>query len=131
MGVAAIEGYAGSNGRVLDLWEATYPDGSLSIALTDTFSTKPFFDDFVSNPERANRWRGLRQDSGSPFKFIDVAKEAFTRVGADPKKKLIVFSDGLDVPMALKLKKASDEAGIGCSFGIGTTFTNGEIITIS
>lgn len=110
MGIAALEGYEGSNGRMMDMWEKVrlsiqscgaaiarrkpidahdsqiYPDGSLGIALTDTFTTKPFFDDFVSNPERARRWKGLRQDSGDPFKFIPVAKEAFQRVGADPSK---------------------------------------------
>ncbi|ORY89415.1 nicotinate phosphoribosyltransferase [Leucosporidium creatinivorum] len=124
MGVAALTGYEGSNGRAMDLWEKTYPSGALSIALTDTFSTKPFFDDFISDPARANRWKGLRQDSGSPFKFISLAKEAFERVGADPKQKIIVFSDGLDVAKSIELKKASDEAGVGCSFGVGTTFTN-------
>lgn len=62
-----------------------YPDGSLGIALTDTFTTRPFFDDFVANPERARRWKGLRQDSGDPIKFIPMAKEAFEKVGADPK----------------------------------------------
>lgn len=144
MGVAALTGYEGSNGRAMDLWEKSFPSGALSIALTDTFSTKPFFDDFVSDPERANRWKGLRQDSGSPFKFISLAKEAFERVGADPKQsalllllpmritnadlraptEIVVFSDGLDVAKAIELKKASDEAGVGCSFGVGTTFTN-------
>lgn len=85
MGIAAIEGYPHSNARAMELWDVTYPSGALSIALTDTFSTKPFFDDFVANPERSRRWRGLRQDSGSPRKFIGVAKEAFEKVGADPK----------------------------------------------
>ncbi|KAK4054474.1 nicotinate phosphoribosyltransferase [Microbotryomycetes sp. JL201] len=124
MGIAALTGYEGSNGRALDLWEETYPSGALSIALTDTFSTKPFFNDFVSKPERARRWRGLRQDSGDPFKFISVAKEAFERVGADPKEKVIVFSDALDIEKCLQLKCASDEAGVGCSFGVGTFLTN-------
>lgn len=86
MGIAALAGYAGSNARAMALWDATYPSGALSIALTDTFSTKPFFDDFVANPERSRRWKGLRQDSGDPRKFIPVAKEAFERVGADPKE---------------------------------------------
>lgn len=104
MGIAALEGYEGSNGRTMDLWEKVglpadgylclhtdaiseqvYPDGSLGIALTDTFTTRPFFEDFVANPERARRWKGLRQDSGDPMKFIPVAKEAFEKVGADPK----------------------------------------------
>ncbi|KPV74795.1 uncharacterized protein RHOBADRAFT_49763 [Rhodotorula graminis WP1] len=105
-------------------WDYVYPDGSLGIALTDTFTTKPFFDDFVANPERARRWKGLRQDSGDPLKFIPVAKEAFERVGADPAKKVVVFSDSLDVERCIKLKKAADAAGIGSSFGVGTHLTN-------
>ncbi|BGP16380.1 hypothetical protein JCM10213_004923 [Rhodosporidiobolus nylandii] len=124
MGIAAVEGYEGCNGRAMDLWEKVYPDGSLGIALTDTFTTRPFFDDFVSNPERAKRWKGLRQDSGDPFKFIETAKEAWLRVGEDPSKKIVVFSDSLDVDLCIKLKKAADEAGIGCSFGVGTNLTN-------
>ncbi|BGP40195.1 nicotinate phosphoribosyltransferase [Rhodotorula kratochvilovae] len=124
MGIAALEGYEGSNGRTMDAWEKVYPDGSLGVALTDTFTTKPFFDDFVAKPERARRWKGLRQDSGDPFKFIPVAKEAFERVGADPKTKVVVFSDSLDVPRCIELKKAADAAGIGCSFGVGTDLTN-------
>ncbi|TNY18322.1 Quinolinate phosphoribosyl transferase [Rhodotorula diobovata] len=124
MGIAALEGYEGSNGRTMDAWEKVYPDGSLGIALTDTFTTRPFFDDFVANPARARRWKGLRQDSGDPLKFIPVAKEAFERVGADPKTKVVVFSDSLDVERCIELKKAADEAGIGCSFGVGTHLTN-------
>ncbi|GAA5886035.1 hypothetical protein JCM6882_004241 [Rhodosporidiobolus microsporus] len=124
MGIAATEGYEGCNGTAMDMWEKVYPDGSLGIALTDTFTTRPFFDDFVGNPERARRWRGLRQDSGDPFKFIATAKEAWERVGDDPSKKVVVFSDALDVDLCIKLKQASDEAGIGCSFGVGTNLTN-------
>ncbi|GAA5868235.1 hypothetical protein JCM3774_000612 [Rhodotorula dairenensis] len=124
MGIAALEGYEGSNGRTMDLWEKVYPDGSLGIALTDTFTTRPFFEDFVANPERARRWKGLRQDSGDPIKFIPMAKEAFERVGADPKTKIVVFSDALDVDRCIELKQAADEAGIGASFGVGTNLTN-------
>ncbi|GAA5960790.1 hypothetical protein JCM8115_000153 [Rhodotorula mucilaginosa] len=124
MGIAALEGYEGSNGRTMDLWEKIYPDGSLGIALTDTFTTRPFFDDFVANPERARRWKGLRQDSGDPIKFIPMAKEAFGKVGADPKTKVVVFSDALDVDRCIELKQAADEAGIGASFGVGTNLTN-------
>ncbi|GAA5983695.1 hypothetical protein JCM11641_000936 [Rhodosporidiobolus odoratus] len=124
MGIAALEGYGECNGRAMEMWEKCYPDGSLGIALTDTFTTRPFFDDFVANPERAKRWKGLRQDSGDPFKFIQTAKEAWSRVGEDPGKRVVVFSDSLDVDKCIKLKKASDEAGIGCSFGVGTYLTN-------
>ena len=39
-GIAAMEGYEGSNARAMRTWEQVYPDGALRVALTDTFSTK-------------------------------------------------------------------------------------------
>jgi nicotinate phosphoribosyltransferase len=85
MGVAAIEGYIGSNGLAMDKWDVTYPDGQLTIALTDTFSSKPFFQDLKSNVERAKRWRGLRQDSGDPKEFTKLAKSVYDEMGIDAK----------------------------------------------
>ena len=35
-----MEGYEGSNARAMRKWETVYPDGSLRVALTDTFSTR-------------------------------------------------------------------------------------------
>ncbi|GAA6062078.1 hypothetical protein JCM10212_006501 [Sporobolomyces blumeae] len=124
MGIAALDGYEHCNARAMELWEKVYPDGSLGIALTDTFTTKPFFEDFVANPELAKRWKGLRQDSGDPITFLHAAKDVFVKVGVDPKTKVIVYSDGLDVDRCLELKEASDDAGVGCSFGVGTYLTN-------
>ena len=40
VGIAAMEGYEGSNARAMRTWEQVYPDGALRVALTDTFSTK-------------------------------------------------------------------------------------------
>lgn len=40
--VAALKGYEDANTKALTLWEETYPN-NLFIALTDTFSTKVFF----------------------------------------------------------------------------------------
>ena len=37
-----MRGYEHANGIALDLWEQVYPN-SLLLALTDTFSTKAFF----------------------------------------------------------------------------------------
>lgn len=36
----------------------------------------------------------------------------------------IVFSDSLDVKKAVALAKAAAKAGVGCSMGVGTFFTN-------
>lgn len=103
MATAAMEGYEGSNGKVLDMWEDLYK-GQLTIALTDTFSTstfpalhffsirldqargaEPFWEDYCSDPARANRWKGLRQDSGDPATFAKTAKSRWISLGIDPK----------------------------------------------
>jgi nicotinate phosphoribosyltransferase len=137
MGVAALEGYEGSNGLAMDKWDQTYPDGQLTIALTDTFSSKPFFEDLQKNVARARRWRGLRQDSGDPKTFAKQAKEVYDAMGIDAKTsaflvwnltqclkaapETIVFSDGLTPAVALDLQAFCQDLGIGCSFGVGTS----------
>jgi len=123
MGIAAMKGYEHANGIAMDFWEAVYPN-VLLLALTDTFSTKAFFQDFVANPERARRWRGLRQDSGDPFAFAAQAKEMYARLGIDHREKTIIYSDALNMEKALGLKKQCDEIGFISSFGIGTFLTN-------
>ncbi|KAI0723665.1 nicotinate phosphoribosyltransferase [Fomitopsis betulina] len=123
MGVAALKGYAHANATALALWEEVYPD-ALQLALTDTFSTNVFFKDFVAHPDRARRWKGLRQDSGDPFIYAPRAKEVYESLGIDSHEKTIIFSDALSVEKAKKLKAQCDEVGFIASFGIGTSFTN-------
>ena len=113
----------------MDLWEAVYPDAML-VALTDTFTTEAFYkvccfrslcmslrtqgnrQDFASDPDRARKWAGLRQDSGDPFKFGPRVKEAYESLGIDPKEKVIVHSDALSVDKAIRLQKLADEIGL-------------------
>ncbi|KAJ8521135.1 hypothetical protein ONZ45_g2123 [Pleurotus djamor] len=123
MGLGALKGYADANKLALELWEEVYPD-ALHVALTDTFSTQAFFASFGTDPERARKWTGLRQDSGDPFAFAPRAKEMYERLGVDTREKLIVYSDSLNVERCLKLKKQCDDIGFQCSFGIGTHLTN-------
>jgi len=124
MGVAAIKGYEHTHSVSLDLWESVYRD-SILIALTDTFTTDAFFKDFMSDPERARRWTGLRQDSGDPFAFGPRVKAMYESLGIDPRQKLIVYSDSLNIDKAIRLQKQADELGLEkVSFGIGTFFTN-------
>ncbi|KAG5642056.1 hypothetical protein DXG03_003727 [Asterophora parasitica] len=124
MGVAALKGYEGANNVALDLWERVYPDSTL-IALTDTFSTDAFFKDFTSDPERVRRWNGLRQDSGDPFAFGPRVKAMYESLGIDPREKIIVYSDALNVEKAIRLQKQANELGLQkASFGIGTFLTN-------
>jgi len=117
--IATITGYLKSNTRASELWERIYPiEGSrgLHIALTDTFSSKPFFDDFFFSEDGRckqfpQRWNGLRQDSGDPIAFARQAKEAYDRVGVDTAEKAIVFSDSLDVEKSLEINKVAKELG--------------------
>ncbi|KAI0293813.1 nicotinate phosphoribosyltransferase [Russula brevipes] len=124
MGVAAIRGYEHANGIALDLWEEVYPNTMTLLALTDTFSSKAFFQDFAADVERARRWHGLRQDSGDPFVFAPQAKEVYERLGINPSEKTIVYSDSLNVDKAIALKKQCEDVGLKPAFGIGTFFTN-------
>ena len=91
--------------------------------LTDTFTARAFFVDFVADPTRALRWGVLRQDSGDPFDFVRDAKKAWAEVekkagisredGVVAKGKRVIFSDGLDVKKAIALQKGCDELEIG------------------
>lgn len=136
MGIAALQGYAGANLRALQYWDAVYsppnyipnsPAHDLTIALTDTFSTKVFWQDLMSSEsgrEIARRWRGLRQDSGDSKEFAARAKKEYQDLQVDPNSKVVIYSDGLDVPRCQDLAVYSQEIGIGASFGVGTNLTN-------
>lgn len=136
MGIAAIGGYDHANLRALQLWDAVYsppnflpnsPGHDLTIALTDTFSTRVFWQDLLSSEEGrqiAKRWRGIRQDSGDSKAFAKKAKEEYNLLDIDPASKVIIYSDGLDVSRCLDLASYSKQVGIGASFGVGTHLTN-------
>lgn len=136
MAVAALEGYAHSNLKALQLWDAVYsppdfvpnsPTHDLTIALTDTFSTSVFWNDLLHSAhgiEIAKRWRGLRQDSGDSRAFADRALAAYKSIGVDPSTKVVIYSDGLDVERCIDLAAYSKQIGIGAGFGVGTSFTN-------
>ncbi|CAG7581142.1 MAG: Nicotinate phosphoribosyltransferase [uncultured marine phage] len=110
----------GAHSKILDEWFDMYGE-KLSIALTDTFGTKSFFEDF--GEERAKSWVGVRHDSGDPFEFGDKTIEYYKSVGVDPKTKTIVFSDGLNLKKIEKLYNYFN-GKIKVAFGWGTHLTN-------
>lgn len=114
--VAALRG---SQKKILGEWWLLY-DYGLSVALTDTFGTDAFFQDFA--PFAAD-WKGVRHDSGNPFQFVDKVLAFYRYHRVDPLTKLIIFSDGLDLPTILALA-AYCEGKIRYSFGWGTNLTN-------
>lgn len=109
-----------SHNKVLQDWWEEYGWG-LSIALTDTYGTDFFFRDM--SQEQAKKWKGLRQDSGDPFVFVDKALAFYQRCGIDAQDKLIVFSDGLDIDTIVKLADYC-KGKVKATFGWGTNLTN-------
>lgn len=109
-----------SHRRMLQDWWDFYGE-TLSIALTDTYGSEYFFNDFTK--EQAENWKGLRQDSGDPFVFGEQAEAFYIGKMVDPNDKLIVFSDGLNVDKIISLGD-SFRNRIQTSFGWGTNLTN-------
>ncbi|WP_340109877.1 nicotinate phosphoribosyltransferase [Pikeienuella sp. HZG-20] len=105
--------------RVLEDWSRDY-DGNLLIALPDTFSSKSFYE---RAPDWLAGWTGVRIDSGDPFVQAEAVIDWWRRRGEDPKKKLVIFSDGLDVNEIEKLH-AAFAGRVQIGFGWGTNLTN-------
>lgn len=109
-----------ANRYALEEWGKIY-QGQLGIALTDTFGTPAFFNDF--DQRLAREYDGVRHDSADPFTFADQVIQRYRALGIDPASKTIVFSDSLNTELAIELQQFC-YGRIKCSFGIGTHFTN-------
>jgi nicotinate phosphoribosyltransferase len=79
--------------RVLELWQNTY-EGELLIMLPDTFGTTQFLE---YAPDWAADWTGQRVDSKNPYVAGDEYIEWLKKRGRDPRNKLMIASDALDV----------------------------------
>jgi nicotinate phosphoribosyltransferase len=110
----------GSHRKMLEDWWNFYGE-TLSIALTDTYGSGYFFNDFTK--EQALNWKGLRQDSGDPFVFGEQAEAFYIKKMIEPREKLIVFSDGLNVDKIISLGDTFRNR-IQTGFGWGTNLTN-------
>lgn len=117
---AAKYGYKMANRQGLDHWVDVYR-GDLGIALTDTYTTDIFFQQF--DKKLGKLFDGVRHDSGNPLEFADKIIHRYQELGIDPRLKSIIFSDGLN---AKKVEEITNycRGKIGLSFGIGTDFTN-------
>ena len=85
--------------HVLEMWQRTY-QGELLIMLPDTFGTTQFLQ---NAPNWAADWTGQRIDSKDPFVAGDEYIEWLKARGRDPRTKLIIASDALDVDEILGL----------------------------
>jgi nicotinate phosphoribosyltransferase len=109
-----------SHDKMLTMWEYLYGK-PLTIALTDTFGSDFFFRTFTE--EQARFWKGLRQDSGNPFEFGKKVIKFYEEKGINPKEKIVIFSDGLDINVIQKLEKEFKGKFI-TMYGWGTNLTN-------
>ncbi|KKY81831.1 MULTISPECIES: nicotinate phosphoribosyltransferase [Leclercia] len=110
---------ATSQRAALAAWLEEYPN-QLGIALTDCITMDAFLRDF--GPEFAERYQGLRHDSGDPVEWGEKAIAHYQKLGIDPLTKVLVFSDNLDLTKAVDLYRHFSSR-VNLSFGIGTRLT--------
>ena len=104
---------------VLADWHEEH-DGNLRIILPDTYGTKGFLE---NAPDWLAGWTGIRIDSGDPATGAEIAIDWWKGRGEDPTKKLVIFSDGLDVDKIIELQNRFN-GKVRPSFGWGTLMTN-------
>lgn len=148
MGTAAIfDDYKKATEEALHHWVNCF-GSNLSIALTDTFGTPEFLKSF-SLPVRpiegapvkdefkkpdgslksyAELFNGIRQDSGDPVTYAKSIRQYYDEQGIKDKK-VIVFSDSLDIDKCILYKRAADELNLQPTFGVGTFLTNDFVHT--
>jgi nicotinate phosphoribosyltransferase len=104
----------------LEYWVQEYR-GDLGIALTDVVGMDAFLDNF--DLYFAKLFDGLRHDSGDPVEWGEKALRHYEKLRIDARIKRLVFSDGLDIPTALKIYDHFADR-VPCGFGIGTSLSN-------
>src|SRR5690606_25248657 len=104
----------------LEHWAEVYR-GDLGIALSDTYTSNVFFDQF--DKKLSKLFDGVRHDSGDPLEFADRTIEHYRTLGIDPLSKTITFSDGRNYDNVERIAEHC-KGRIGFSFGVGTDFTN-------
>lgn len=109
-----------SQKEALEVWAKEYR-GDLGIALTDVVGIDAFLRDF--DRFFTKLFDGVRHDSGCPFEWARKIIAHYQSIGIDPKTKTLVFSDGLDIPLAFDLLSEFHEI-TNVVFGIGTSLSN-------
>ncbi|WP_374578593.1 nicotinate phosphoribosyltransferase [Phenylobacterium sp.] len=105
--------------RVLDEWRQAY-GGNLLIVLPDAFGTRAFLNDA---PDWVADWTGFRPDSAPPIEGGEEIIAWWKRKGVDPRGKLLVFSDGMDIA-SIEAAHRHFHGRVRMSFGWGTNLTN-------
>jgi nicotinate phosphoribosyltransferase len=117
---AGIEGVQSANLSMLKTWQFYYK-GNLGTFLPDTYTLEVALRDY--DGFYARLFDSIRHDSGDPFWFTDFVIAHYKKLGIDPLTKTLIFSDGLNDDLAIKIYKYC-KGKIKCAFGIGTFFTN-------
>ena len=117
---AAKYGFKMSNQLALENWVQVYR-GDLGIALSDTYTTEVFFQQF--DKKFSKLFDGVRHDSGDPIAFANKTIAHYRQYGIDPLSKTIIFSDSLNYEKVAHIAAYCSNK-IGISFGVGTNFTN-------
>ncbi len=105
--------------EVLADWHEEH-DGNLRMILPDTYGTQGFL---AGAPDWLAGWTGIRIDSGDPAAGAETAIRWWQDRGEDPRDKLVIFSDGLDVDKIIELHRQF-RGRVKVSFGWGTLMTN-------
>lgn len=113
-------GYKQANYVALENWVNVY-DGDLGIALSDTYTTEVFLQNF--SRKHAKLFDGVRHDSGDPYLFVNKVINRYKALGIDPTTKTIIFSNALDFETYKDIAEYC-RTRIRCAAGIGTNLTN-------
>jgi nicotinate phosphoribosyltransferase len=105
--------------KVLQDWQRYY-GGNLLIVLPDAFGTAAFLRDA---PDWVAGWTGFRPDSAPPIEGGEKILAWWREKGVDPRKKLLIFSDGLEVD-TIEETYRHFRGKVRMSFGWGTNLTN-------
>ena len=103
-----------------NMWAREYR-GDLGIALSDVCGMDAFLRDF--DLFFCKLFDGVRHDSGDPFEWGEKLIAHYEKMRIDPRTKTMVFSDSLNIPLAMRLYEYF-KGRVRTSFGIGTNLTN-------
>ena len=104
----------------LEAWAKEYR-GDLGIALSDVYGLDAFLRDF--DMYFCKLFDGTRHDSGDPFAWGEKVLAHYADNRVDPRSKVLVFSDGLDIPKVMQLYQHF-RGRCQLAFGVGTNLTN-------
>lgn len=104
----------------LEAWAKEYR-GDLGIALSDVYGLTAFLRDF--DMYFCKLFDGTRHDSGDPFAWGERVLAHYEANRVDPRSKVLVFSDGLDIPKVMQLYHHF-RGRCQLAFGVGTNLTN-------